>query len=57
MGYEISAKKMKFFILISKFQNKSTKMQIKYNNQGHIRLTSGWKVFLSGLVCHCHPGS
>lgn len=57
MGYEISAKKLKFFILISKFQNKSTKMQIKYNNQGHIRLTSGWKVFLSALVCHCHPGS
>lgn len=57
MGYKISAKKLVFFILISKFQNKSTKMLIKYNNQGHIRLTSGWKVFLSALVCHCHPGS
>lgn len=57
MGYKISAKKLVFFILISKFQNKSTKMLIKYNNQGNIRLTSGWKVFLSALVCHCHPGS
>lgn len=56
MGYKISAKKLEFFILISKFQNKSTKMQIKYNNQGHIRLTSGWKVFLSALVCHFRPG-
>lgn len=56
MGYKISAKKLEFFILISKFQNKFTKMQIKYNNQGHIRLTSGWKVFLSALVCHFRPG-
>lgn len=59
MGYKIIGKNWNF--LFSKFQNKSTKMQINTNQYKPwtykcIQLTFRWKVFLSALVCHGRPG-